>query len=258
MAKIKTIEDESNEIIYPVTSSKAVYHNGQLASEILDEVCVDGVNGIKIPKVFVDLWNNRAGSYGKFNTETGYFELNGILNLSYTEAQGIYNWYTPTCTGAQGMESRFANFYERTNFTILGNSPMCNCSNMFRNARCTVIRIVNNTSTNNVSYMFGQCGSLTEVIGTIKLWSNTSTNTMFAYCPKLVEVRVSGVNQSCDFATHPNHTSTFSRETIRFMIDNAVNTNAITMKIMSEVYDRLTQEDLEAATAKNITIVTPE
>lgn len=42
------------------------------------------------PEWFVILWNNAAGEYGRYNENTGYFELNGVTDLTYDEALRIY------------------------------------------------------------------------------------------------------------------------------------------------------------------------
>ncbi|MDU1892763.1 MAG: hypothetical protein E6767_18945, partial [Dysgonomonas sp.] len=41
---------------------------------------------------FADLWNQAAGQYGRYNEETGLFELNGRTNYSYEQAIDIYNY----------------------------------------------------------------------------------------------------------------------------------------------------------------------
>lgn len=38
---------------------------------------------------FIKMWDKLAGEYGKYNTETGYFELNGLTDITYDEAQLI-------------------------------------------------------------------------------------------------------------------------------------------------------------------------
>lgn len=44
-----------------------------------------------VDKTFIDLWNNAAGEWGRYNAETGCFELNGLTDITYEEAIEIYN-----------------------------------------------------------------------------------------------------------------------------------------------------------------------
>lgn len=80
---------------------------------------------VRPPQVFIDTWNDRciyvsnSTKYkaGMYNEETGYFELNGILDIGYTEAYAIMSHQNPN----QNMAARFA--YNcmniRTTFPIL-------------------------------------------------------------------------------------------------------------------------------------------
>lgn len=40
-------------------------------------------------RLFIDQWNNICKTDGRYNEDTGFFELNGILDLSYTDAMTI-------------------------------------------------------------------------------------------------------------------------------------------------------------------------
>lgn len=41
-------------------------------------------------RLFIDLWNQAAGDYGRYNEETGYFELYEIYDIGWDEALLIY------------------------------------------------------------------------------------------------------------------------------------------------------------------------
>ena len=41
-------------------------------------------------RLFIDLWNECAVDFGRYNEETGYFELNGITDLTWDDAVFIY------------------------------------------------------------------------------------------------------------------------------------------------------------------------
>lgn len=45
---------------------------------------------VRPPQVFIDQWNTACGIWGRYNEETGYFELNGLTDITYGEAVMIY------------------------------------------------------------------------------------------------------------------------------------------------------------------------
>ena len=49
-------------------------------------------------QLFIDMWNSACGTYGKYNAETGFYELNGLTDITYEQALAIY---ANTC-GAKG------------------------------------------------------------------------------------------------------------------------------------------------------------
>lgn len=44
---------------------------------------------VRPPQVFIDQWNTACGIWGRYNEETGYFELNGLTDITYEEALSI-------------------------------------------------------------------------------------------------------------------------------------------------------------------------
>lgn len=42
-------------------------------------------------RLFIDMWNTACGTTGRYNSETGFFELNGLTDITYEEAVQIYN-----------------------------------------------------------------------------------------------------------------------------------------------------------------------
>lgn len=63
--------------------------NGAVSAETFKAYAREGLS----PKeaLFIDLWNNACGSYGRYNAETGYFELNGLTDIGYDEALKIFH-----------------------------------------------------------------------------------------------------------------------------------------------------------------------
>ncbi len=48
---------------------------------------------VRPPQAFIDMWNSACGAYGTFNEATGYFELNGLIDITYAEALRILAAY---------------------------------------------------------------------------------------------------------------------------------------------------------------------
>ena len=44
---------------------------------------------VRPPQVFIDQWNTACGIWGRYNEETGYFELNGLTDITYEQALSI-------------------------------------------------------------------------------------------------------------------------------------------------------------------------
>lgn len=42
------------------------------------------------PQWFINLWDEACGVWGRYNVESGYFELNGLTDITYAQAMNIY------------------------------------------------------------------------------------------------------------------------------------------------------------------------
>ena len=68
------------------TTKASTTSDGLMSKE--DKAKLDGLS----PKeqLFIDMWNSACGTYGKYNTETGFYELNGLTDITYEQALVIY------------------------------------------------------------------------------------------------------------------------------------------------------------------------
>lgn len=62
-------------------------------------------------QLFIDMWNSACG---KYNTETGFYELNGLTDITYEQALTIYN---EKFTFTINMDSSLGNNLSRTNLS---------------------------------------------------------------------------------------------------------------------------------------------
>jgi hypothetical protein len=77
-----------------------------------DKVKLDSLS----PKeqLFIDMWNSACGTNGKYNAETGFYELNGLTDITYEQALTIYN---EKFTFVKYMDSSLGNNLSRTNLS---------------------------------------------------------------------------------------------------------------------------------------------
>lgn len=231
---------------------------------------------------FIDQWNEAAGPYGHYNEETGFFELNGLTDITYEEAMRILVDSVIRTTNCIDLYFK-KDIRTRTLIpTILcGHFVFAeNCDSMY--ARCytlTVIQLAAGNKTDpcptNIKSMFSYCSSLKEISGILDLYNITAERTVrdaFSGCTKLESVKIKRLNISISFSSCEN----LSFTSLQFMVTNAANSAAITITVHPDVYAKLTgdttnpavaaltpsefaqwQQILTAATAKNISFTTP-
>ena len=238
-------------------------------------------------RLFIDLWNECAVDFGRYNEETGYFELNGITDLTWDDAVFIYTI------------SAYATFpdYKNTGFGYLAshkgrfrtNLP-CNLGqdgytgSRPRNVSaylCTEMEVLNAwqkmpfNRTNDVAITYCStidlyyARSLRKIMGKVHI---NSGEILYGYdYPKLEEMRLGGIKANYKYfykAPKLNYSS------VKYMIEKRGGTNAITIWYHANVYNKIlgtaddaayegsggTKEEWMAladlAASKNITLAT--
>lgn len=250
--------------------------------------------------LFVDLWNERCRRYnyqknltavhGKYNEETGYFELNGLTDITYEEALQIYN-VPDVGHGLKGTTTvqdvgSYAYHNVRTVFPIaimydhLDYVPWCMDS-------LEVIRIVDyythdlsldkldnlddDTQFNKVrvatsNYFHGNVGSpydrLKRVLSILSFnGSGEKEHFQGTIFRVLEEMWIYGLKGSILGAFSLN--TTFKLECWEYMIKHSMNTAPITITVHADVYAKLTDPNNaewsklnQDALAKQITFAT--
>ena len=197
---------------------------------------------------FMDLWNNAAGDYGCYNETTGFFELNGITDLTITEAEEILLYYT-----RRTLNSLYYVYTRSNTRTFIppktastGVSMQMFCAN---SGRLEKVVFSENAVGSDMYAAFAGCRRLREIQGVI-IAPFADYSAAFNYCERLEEVRLKGVSKSVNFGASPN----LSFETVSYLVANATNTAAITITLHPEAYARVSDELFAQAAAKNITI----
>lgn len=223
------------------------------------------VHGL-IPQANIDLY---VAAGAVFNETTGYFELNGLTDISYKEMEIIYSEYVPNpWTGQQGM---FTFNYGRTNLppknnigAITGFSALRLC---YGSDRAESIVFLNNPTQraqfNNMQLAFFDLERLKNVITELNVSQATNYKQTFQRCYTLESVKLFGVKASFDIIYSPN----LNLESVVYAVQNAANTTAITITLHANAYARCVADTTEYkyngqtyvgiiayANAKNITI----
>ena len=226
-----------------------------------------------IPQANIDLY---VAAGATFNTTTGYFELNGLTDISYEEMSAIYA--APHYTLSPDLPNRFAGLKARTiipyiiNIDIIAGTYtpsqaniMCLSSRLetFVNVIKTDGTIADSQRVQTLYYAFNS----NYYIRSIKklLFHNTLRNIdrAFVKCYSLEEIELCTLNVSISFSD----SSLLNLASIVYMVQNAANTSAITITLHADALARCTADTTEytyngntytgivaLATAKNITL----
>ena len=239
-------------------------------------------------RLFIDLWNECAVDFGRYNEETGYFELNGLTDLTYEDARLIYTL------------SAYNDFPEYRNSEFGGkdvrlrtNLP-CNGRNLHNTSwrrrdistylciNMEVLNVYKKMPFNrppmykdidicycwNIDFYYGR--SLRKVMGKISIACNQAIT--YSYdLPMLEDLRLGGITVNYKYLLK---TPKLNYESVKYMLENRGGTNAITIWYHANVYNKIlgtaddatyassggTKEEWMAladlATSKNITLAT--
>lgn len=162
----------------------------------------------------------------KYNEATGYYELNGLTDITEEEMRKIYLLYITNSPKAEHIASwlSYPNDF-RTNIpprvyyvsniqnSIGGNSVL----------EVLVLSVSALYIQNLAATAHGSFPKLRRVVGDWVYATNVPSKYNFAYgqpfqnCPLLEEIRMKGINKSHTFAVSPN----LSKESVLYMITNA-------------------------------------
>lgn len=218
------------------------------------------------PQVFIDMWNTAAGAHGRYNEDTGYFELNGLTNITYEQAVLIYNvtHSAPTVRQCNGTRIRTNLLNRRVGYGS-GSQDDRMPTGVFHECWYLEVARINidkdaPTWMTRWSNMFSGCSNLREIIGVIgdEGWRNKATP--FYRCYKLEKFKITRLNGDIDLTGNP----LLNSESYLYTIEHRemVTGKTITITVHPDVYAKLTDTEnaewsavLTAAAEKNITFV---
>lgn len=228
--------------------------------ELYNDVYITGADGAKIPKSFIDLWDALGFGGSKYNADSGYFELNGLTDITYSQAKRIWNkrdFYDGNTYISADARTNIPVTIKTTGWSkTYGAKPdfrllfyVNQVIEVFDFGREVIPKL--DTFAGNSMYFSLKLRAVLSVIdvtgSSIPEWVSDKNGVL-----ETIKLKGLGVNLHL-FKYQPK----LSRESVRYIIDNRAGENAITIFLHQDAYDRLIHEDIEAAIAKNITIVTP-
>ena len=192
-------------------------------------------------------------SYGAvYNKSTGYWELNGLTDLTEEEMCDIWLW-THNIINQPDLAQAFHNAPIRTTFS----HPSCSVYRQGHGTSlnqaaysCKFLEIFHVTSLPDGSIKitdsssrachnaFNNCLRLREITDILDVSVNTPglLSAAFNICAKLSKVRIKGLRQDVSF----EHSPLLSYESLNYIVTSAANTSAITITVHPTTYSYLT------------------
>ena len=193
-----------------------------------------------------------------YNDATGYFELNGLVDITTEQMRQILPYLTLGKMRGD-LPGRFQRVSVRT-ITIYcegTNFPVNMAMAFYVASRLETIKFTpmsnNMVGVKDMDSVFRYCSALQRVDGVINVSEAGNTITYsFVGCVKLQEIRIHGIKNPVIFKDSPF----LSVESVKYLVDNSANTAPITVTLHPDAYARLTDEIITAATAKQINFAT--
>lgn len=210
-----------------------------------------------------------------YNEATGFYELNGLTDITEEEMRAIYNRYLIDI-GTNSIASGWLDLGHkiRTNLPCITRADIFgSMDNSIRGANVEVLRICAASTEEYIRTCYigktmavahQPMPKLKKVIGIWRYYSDNPNDYNFDYgqpfskCPLLEEIRMEKINKSHTFAVSPN----LSKESVLYMITNAnpqsgAAVGSITITLHPTAYARLKDDaDIVAALEAKGGIVT--
>lgn len=195
---------------------------------------------VRPPRLFIAQWNAACGKYGRYNPDTGYFELNGLTDITYEEAILIYSkWSNSNLIREQYWGAKI-----RTNIP----QPLRDVVNAESAFYGSSIEVVNLTYTSTgwvrcslQGGIFRQCQHLKRIITPLENPGQGSLD--FENCRSLEEVRIKN-SQPKDL--YLSACSKLSFDSVDYIIRNGTS-KGFTVHVHKDVYAKLTGDTTNAA-----------
>ena len=197
-----------------------------------------------------------------FNEATGYFELNGLTDISYMEMVEIYKYSALINLLSWSGGYAFRNNKSLRTIPYLSNGSAINFQYSFSGAEKLEL-IKSAFYASSFVSTFQNCYHLREITGMSVQYVSAASASAFQNCYCLEKVQLRGLKVNLSLNNSPR----VSLESVVFIVVNAQNTTAITITLHATAYARMQADTTEYtyngqtytgiiayAAAKNITI----
>jgi len=182
-----------------------------------------------------------------YNSSTGYWELNGLINLTEEDMLNIFLWSSCLLNLPNNMSYIFLYAPLRTTFhAVTDHDWNLHTENVVMTGMCmgSDIEVLSLTNPDggsgsvirisDASNAFNGCSSLVRIADCLD--ANNSTTNMFANafnrCVALREVSIMNLNSSLDFSSCP----LITYDSIKFIVDNSTPSQDITITVHSTTW----------------------
>ena len=258
-------EDAVFFIISTASPAKSYYRNGETI-ESREGAVSEAIQAAMTAAVDESLIAEAKINGAVFNRATGFFELNGLTDITAEQMRTILNFgrfrFTEPKSGARSKNTEIKDLI-RTNILVSSADELRSSSTadgLCYNQSEMEVLAVGIPSQNDQTYVFSpksifsiltRCDKLHTIIGDIRLDKLGIANELaFVSCTALRNVRLRDIVKSLDISGAP----LLSFESVACMVDNAKNTEAIPIKVHPTVYGKLTDEqaDIMALLPENL------
>ena len=258
-------EDAVFFIISTASPAKSYYRNGETI-ESREGAVSEAIQAAMTAAVDESLIAEAKINGAVFNRATGFFELNGLTDITAEQMRTILNFgrfrFTEPKSGARSKNTEIKDLI-RTNILVSSADELRSSSTadgLCYNQSEMEVLAVGIPSQNDQTYVFSpksifsiltRCYKLHTIIGDIRLDKLGIANELaFVSCTALRNVRLRDIVKSLDISGAP----LLSFESVACMVDNAKNTEAIPIKVHPTVYGKLTDEqaDIMALLPENL------
>jgi hypothetical protein len=196
-------------------------------------------------RLFIDLWNKACGEYGTYNHHTGFFELNGLTDITYEQALEIYvKW-----TNSSNIKEAYWGADIRTNIPhpLRDNFIGENAFYMCKMEVCNLSYITPDFIRGSIGAIFRACRNLERVIGVIYY---SKADSLFYTGSKLKDITI--VNTGFDIWLE---SPVLTFDSLDYLVNHRQNiSKPFTATVHADVYAKLTGDTTNAAAAA----LTPE
>lgn len=230
------MRDKEAKNIYPLTKSDLVSRPGGGDVEAA-LAALEGGRGLR--KLF-----EAAGA--KYNEATGFYELNGLTDITEEEMSNMYVLYCgfPETYNIESWSfgSLFADKRARTTIPFLcyySDFPV-----LIWDTKIEVVKFIRENPSNPLYMNFtdgsslASCKKLRKVEDVVDC-SNRTLTMQFSDLPLLEFMRLRGVKINVSIRDSPS----LSLESVSYLVENAANTSAITVKVHPDVLAKLQDEE---------------